>query len=200
MQTLKEKHIVILSAHPDDLEMSCGGTVAKFVEDGNKVTSIVMAGGVPHLEYLNRASGYLGIDPIIFSMSNSVKVDKNVIKELEAMVDFSTVDLIITHWNEDWHQDHQACHEIGNILARKQPMDLWYMSAHPYNLKYKHFTPDLYIDIGSWSYKSKLNAVKAYDNIPNKWVRGVMHHDVWRGSYLDTKYAEVFAVGNQVIK
>ena len=27
--------VLVLSAHPDDLEISCGGTVAKFVDEGN---------------------------------------------------------------------------------------------------------------------------------------------------------------------
>ena len=30
-------NILVLSAHPDDLEMSCGGTVAKLVSEGKSV-------------------------------------------------------------------------------------------------------------------------------------------------------------------
>ena len=33
--------VLVLSAHPDDLEISCGGTVAKFVDEGNKVDNII---------------------------------------------------------------------------------------------------------------------------------------------------------------
>jgi LmbE family N-acetylglucosaminyl deacetylase len=133
-------------------------------------------------------------------MTEPVNSDKNTIRVLESMINFSSVDLIITHWKEDWHQEHRACYEIGNSLARNQPMDLWYMSSHPYNLKYKEFSPDLYIDIDTQQYVIKLEAMEAYKNLSDSWTRGVINHDMWRGAYLKSQYAEVFSVGNQVIK
>lgn len=42
-------NVLILVAHHDDLELGCGGTVAKLVEKGHDVTSLVMT----HSGYTN---------------------------------------------------------------------------------------------------------------------------------------------------
>ena len=43
--------VLVLSAHPDDLEISCGGTVAKFVDEGNQVDNIILCSNVKHKKY-----------------------------------------------------------------------------------------------------------------------------------------------------
>lgn len=194
----------MLSAHPDDLEMSCSGTVAKLIEEGNRVTSIVMAGDVPQFKHLDKAANAIGLrpvgmNPIVYTMDrNRFDSSRKTVARLEQMVDFSQVDTIITHWREDWHQDHQACYELGNILRRKQPIDLWYMSSYPYNLKYREFVPSLYIDIKHQAGR-KLAAMKAYENLTVDWLRGVQSHDAWRGSFIKSMSAEVFMVENMVM-
>ena len=32
------KHVLAIGAHPDDIEISCAGTLARYVNDGKKVT------------------------------------------------------------------------------------------------------------------------------------------------------------------
>ena len=34
--------VLVLSAHPDDLEISCGGTVAKIVDQGGIVDNFIL--------------------------------------------------------------------------------------------------------------------------------------------------------------
>lgn len=198
------KHYVVISAHPDDLEMSCSGTVMKLLDEGNKVTSIVMAGDVPQFQFLDRASHAVGLkpvglNPIVFSMGKErFSANRETVAKLEKLIDFSSVDTVITHWKEDWHQDHRACYEIGNILRRKQPMDLWYMSSYPYNLKYKEFSPSMYVDVKKY-YIRKIAAMKSYENLTTDWLRGVQSHDAWRGSFISAAAAEVFMVDNMVM-
>ena len=40
-----KKRIMAIFAHPDDLELYCGGTVARLIADGKKVSSIKMTSG-----------------------------------------------------------------------------------------------------------------------------------------------------------
>lgn len=198
------KHFVVISAHPDDLEMSCSGTVMKLLDEGHKVTSIVMAGDVPQFKYLAKASRVVGLtpeenNPVIYTMGKDrFSSDRQTVANLESLIDFSQVDTIITHWKEDWHQDHRACYDLANSIRRNQPMDVWYMSAYPYNLKYKEFNPNIYVDVKKY-YIGKIAAMKSYKNLGTTWLRGVQSHDAWRGSFIDTAVAEVFMADTVVM-
>lgn len=191
------KNVLVISAHPDDMEMSCSGTVAKLIDGGAKVTNLILVGNLPHSEYTLTAAGILGVETIYHESPKRFTVNDVSVKHIEELVGIE-YDLIITHWKEDWHQDHRACHELGNILARKQPVDLWYMSSHPYHLKYKEFNPNVYVDVERY-YVKKLGAIKSYKNISTAWKEGIQGHDKWRGSFIGTSAAEVFMSANTVL-
>ena len=42
---MSHNNIVIISAHPDDMEIGMGGTVAKLVESNGLITSVVVTNG-----------------------------------------------------------------------------------------------------------------------------------------------------------
>ena len=44
--------VLVLTAHPDDLELACGGTVKKFVDEGIQVDNAILCGDVPHADGL----------------------------------------------------------------------------------------------------------------------------------------------------
>lgn len=190
-------NILVVSAHPDDLEIGCGGTVAKMAKAGHTVYNLIMYPDVDHIEYLEQAARILSFKPLLFKSNKRVAIDNTVVAEVEAMLDGIKFDKIITHWKEDWHQDHRACYELGNILARKQPVDLWYMSSYPYNLKYKEFSPDVYVKI-TWNLaEKKYEAIDGYLNLSAKWTDAISNHDAWRGAFVsDGLQAEVFKIGH----
>lgn len=188
--------ILILSAHPDDLEMSCGGSAARWIEEGHEVYSLTLAQDVPQTGYASTAANYLGVIPIPHPVTRDVVVSSKLIAQIESQIESFSFNRIITHWKEDWHQDHRACYEVGNILARKQPLELWYMSSHPYHLKYKEFSPDVFVDISN-TRTVKYEAMKIYqDAIGKNWYSGVISHDSWRGSFINSRAAEVFKIGH----
>ena len=133
--------ILIISAHPDDLEISCAGTVKKFIKAGTVVDNLIMIPNVPHLKYLDSSAFGLGFNYIVFDndIDRPNIVDNKLIQEVEEKYSLFGYDLIISHWKEDWHQDHRMCYHLTNSLRRKQPIDVWYMDAFPYNQKYNQF-------------------------------------------------------------
>lgn len=190
-------NILIISAHPDDLKMSCGGAVAKWVKQGHTVINLVMSPSVDHIEYVDDAQKYLGYEVVGWPGDReSLKISHTMIADIESHFSDIEFDRIITHWKEDSHQEHRLCFELGNILARSAT-ELWYMSSHPYHLKYREFSPDIYVDISDHSYL-KYKALDAYENIPDRWNVGVRSHDAWRGTFIDKKRAEVFQAGHVV--
>ncbi len=42
---MSNKNILVISPHPNDLEIAMGGTVAKIVDQGVSVVSLVTTGG-----------------------------------------------------------------------------------------------------------------------------------------------------------
>ena len=184
--------VLILSAHPDDLEISCGGTVAKFVDEGTKVDNIILCSNVNHKKCVAPSSKILGYNPIYLNHRDESPTSK-VISEIEKKVDVESYDLLITHWIEDWHQDHRFCHELGNSLRRKQQLDVWYMNAYPYCQKHKSFEANLFVDITRYKYK-KLDAISLYDNVPDEYFIGIDSMSRYRGSFVHVKHAEVFKV------
>lgn len=190
-------NILVVSAHPDDLEMGCGGTVAKMVKAGHTVYNLIMYPDVDHIKYLDQAARTLSFKPILFKSDKRAAIDNTVVAEVEAMLGGIQFSKIITHWKEDWHQDHRACYELGNILARKQPVDLWYMSSYPYNLKYKEFSPDVYVKINRKFAEKKYEAIDGYLHLSAKWIDAISSHDAWRGAFIsDGLQAEVFKIGH----
>ena len=131
------KNVLVISAHPDDLEMSCGGTVAKWVAEGHNVVNLILTPDVAQIDYLGFAREHLGYEAILWPGSrDSLSINSEMVADIENHFVDLKFDRIVTHWKEDWHQDHQKCYELGRILSRKQPTELWYMSSHPYHLKY----------------------------------------------------------------
>ena len=185
--------ILIISAHPDDLEISCAGTVKKFIKAGTVVNNLIMIPNVPHLKYLDSSAFGLGFNYIVFDndIDRPNIVDNKLIQEVEEKYSLFGYDLIISHWKEDWHQDHRICHEVGNTLRRKQPLEVWYMNAFPYCQKYKSFEANVFSDI-SMHYRQKRKAIECYKNVESRWVEDIESMSRFRGSFIKVPHAEVF--------
>lgn len=166
---------------------------------GHKVYSLVMAKDVPQQSHLELVETMYGIIPVDWPLARDLVITSEVVAKVEQALSGAKFDRIVTHWKEDWHQDHRACYELGTILARKQPAELWYMSSHPYHLKYSEFNPDMYVDISYFAEK-KYDILEEYPEsaVSAAWKEGVYHHDRWRGTFIDATWAEVFKIGNMV--
>jgi N-acetylglucosamine malate deacetylase 1 len=191
-------NVLVISAHPDDLELSCSGTVSKMVDSGASVTNLIMNGNLPHAKYLDESSRILGFRFIPFCGESRFVVSADSVRQVENLIAVSDYDLVITHWKEDWHQDHRACYELTNILVRNNPTTVWYMSAYPYYQKYTEFVAHVYVDISDYT-DDKYDSISVYKNLRDKDLPTVRYHDNWRGGYINANAAEVFHVGNIIV-
>ena len=182
---------LVLTAHPDDLEISCGGTVAKIVDQGGTVDNFILCPYQDHKKHLPETSKILGFNVILNEVKERPKLDHNLIGSVENQLDMQSYDLLITHWKEDWHQDHRICHDVGNTLRRKQPLEVWYMNAFPYCQKYSTFEANVYSDISSYIDK-KREAVGVYKNINSRWNSDIEAMSKFRGTFINVEHAEVF--------
>jgi len=158
---------------------------------GGTIDNFILCPYQDHKKYLITTSAILGFNPILNEDKERPKLDHNLIGKIEKQLDMSSYDLLITHWKEDWHQDHRICHEVGNTLRRKQPLEVWYMNAFPYCQKYTSFEANVFSDISD-HVVNKTQAIECYKNVDPKWASKVEDMSRFRGSFINVEHAEVF--------
>ena len=75
----------------------------------------------------------------------NLTLSNNLISYAESCI--ADNNILISHWREDHHQDHRVCYDVARSIARKNFEQFWCMDEPPYNLHYKNFQCNLYVDI-----------------------------------------------------
>lgn len=131
---MSENSALIISPHPDDLEIGMGGTAAKMVEGGTQVASMVVTDGrrstskaglgedqVSELrkKEVREAAGILGLDVLILlDLPDAEGDNASVLKdELERAIDkLSPAEIYLPHPEIDKHPTHRA---VSNAVLDK---------------------------------------------------------------------------------
>ncbi|MDE3050313.1 MAG: PIG-L family deacetylase, partial [Nitrospirota bacterium] len=120
------RNILIVSAHPDDMEIGMGGTVAKLVREQAEITSLIVTDGgrasnpfgwteqrmaeVRRAEAL-RAAGVLGVKDVIFcdqpDAAEEVDVEAVRRKLVEVMTRLKPAEVYTLHEELDRHSGHR---------------------------------------------------------------------------------------------
>lgn len=187
-------NVLAVGCHPDDLEIGCGGTLAKYVSLGHKVVMChVASGDLGHIviepeelvkirtkEAENAAaiigaeSISLGIDDLFVESSNH-----ETLLELVRVVKETKPDVIITHNPDDYMRDHMETsqlafnasfgsslpHVVRAIERHPRIVPIFYMDT----LAGIGFIPTEYVDI-SEQIERKIEAVDAHQS-QIKWMR-----------------------------
>jgi len=114
-------NVLAIGCHPDDLEIGCGGTLAKYVKRGDKVVMCHVANGdgghmviePPELRVIRtkeaeNAAALIGAEAINVDVSDG-EVDatnRETINRLVEVIRYAKPDIIITHNPDDYMQDH----------------------------------------------------------------------------------------------
>lgn len=167
-------NILVVSAHHDDLELGCGGAVAKMLESGHQVISLVFTGSgyknVMGDEVRNsqqalsegrdaaRTLGYKLIAHNEDALDLRV-TDANVCKIIDIIQKYN-VDTLFTHWPGDTHPVHQRVATMAVQASRRVPRVFgfavnWYIGVMPL-----HMTTFISIEERHW--QKKLAALSCY--------------------------------------
>ena len=168
--------ILVVSAHHDDLEVGCGAAVARWLEMGHQLTSLVFT----HSGYqapdgrmvrtreaagreAQRAARTLGYDLVGYEEDtfDVTESDENVCKILRVIRE-RQIDTLLTHWHGDTHPPHQRIHRMALHAARNLPRALgfsvnWYIGAAP-------FVPNLFVPVDETHWSRKLQALRCYES------------------------------------
>ena len=173
-------NILAIGAHPDDIELGCGGLLIKAARQGHNVSMYTLtrgaASGDPEqrTKELMQSAKFIGAKKLWIDNFEDTRLNSNtaeLINHIEFFINKANPDLIITHSLGDVHHDHKAIAAstieagrfIPNIMSYEIPLT-------------KEFKPQVYYDISDvvddkvelikifWSQQSKLylktNAIK----------------------------------------
>ncbi|ACH40722.1 N-acetylglycoside deacetylase, LmbE family [Citrifermentans bemidjiense Bem] len=200
-------NILAIGAHFDDLELGCGGTIAKHVADGDTVYAYVatMSGFTNQdnevvrsnetaLAEGKRAMQILGAE-LICGNFNTLEVEfvEALNVQIVKIVKDKAIDKVYTHWVGDIHHDHQAVARASLHSCRHVPRMLMYRSNwYHSNLD---FRGNFYVDISGYL-EQKEESIRAHksemDRTREKWIGFFTNEAENAGQRIGAAYAEVF--------
>lgn len=205
--------ILAMGAHPDDMELEAGGTLAKFIRKGYEVYLLILTSGgytdMNGITYFDEqlrnearnASRILGIKEVIFFDYHTTDLPSGgeVVSKVDAIIDKIKPDVFISHHPFDSHQDHKAAADIMFSVSRQgRVKNVLSGSTLPYRPNVFAFRPQFFVNITD-TIEIKMDAIRAYETQYNKFgseelierVRSMARTHGWAMGY---EYAECFEV------
>jgi LmbE family N-acetylglucosaminyl deacetylase len=194
--------VLAIGAHPDDIEIAAGGTLAKMRDAGYQIAALVLTQGEKggnakfrQTEAVNGAEflGLVDIQVLDCTDTRLMTDAVDVTNAIEAMIQKSKPDIIITHSNHDIHQDHQLVYEATLRAARDTRTTILCYESPSVT---QDFRPTYFVEVGEYV-DIKIQAIREHRDQSNKsymkadLIRGKL---AFRGGQAKVDYAEGFEV------
>jgi LmbE family N-acetylglucosaminyl deacetylase len=194
-------NILAVGAHPDDIEIGCGGALVKYAHGGHRVFMLVMTGGgmggVTSIRENEQmvSRDIIGAEELFWGGYEDTCLDVNneVIGNIENVLSRVNPDFIFCHSPEDTHQDHRHLAQATMSATRNLRNVLFYEGPTTVG-----FNPQVYIDISD-TLNTKIDALEAHrsqvtkTNIKDLSIVEIATSSAnFRGIQGRVKYAEAF--------
>jgi N-acetylglucosamine malate deacetylase 1 len=204
---MESKAILVFGAHPDDLEIGMGGTIAKLSSKGYDVQLIIAT--LPNFVKTDTKEGrrsesilsakVMGCkSPIFLDLSPEEMVfGRKLVTMIDSIVSKYKPDSVCTQWYADSHQDHQALTKSVISACRDQNNIFMYETTIPGGITEKSFRPQLFVNITE-TIEIKKNALECFQSqfirCGDIWIPAILGRCSFRGYQINSKYAEAFEV------
>lgn len=175
--------ILAIGAHPDDVELGCGGTLAKLISEGKKVAILDLTQGElgtrgteeTRYEEAANAVKILGIEArenLKMKDGFVLNVEENQLKIVKIIRKYQP-ELVFCNAIEDRHPDHAKASKLASDACflsglRKieteldgSPQEAWRPKHVFHYIQWKNIEPDFVVDISEFMPK-KIEACLAY--------------------------------------
>ena len=201
------KKILLIGAHFDDIEMGCGGTVAKLSKK-NDITAVVVCDSEIRAEKnilrskkIAKIEGFkafkiLGVKKVITLNIKTNEIEKKrdlIYSKLAKINNIANYDYVFTHWYGDAHRDHRELSKICLSIFRKVNNFMMYESN--YYFGEKKMIKNFFFDISEDS-KIKIMAIKQHKSEMirnnNMWLKYFQNDFENNGLMFNKKACEGF--------
>jgi LmbE family N-acetylglucosaminyl deacetylase len=200
--------VLAIGAHPDDLELAIGGTLARLARNGARVVMAIVS--IPaeferRRAEASRAAEILGCELRCLIEEGCRRIDDMKNYQLVGMLDSLVRELepaaLLTHSASEFHRDHIAVHNACLSTQRLDSFDFFHFNPTMTRAVPVAFHPRAYVDITD-TIDIKMQAIEAHAS--QFGARGLdteMYRDLARlnGRMVGVKYAEGLDVGRMLI-
>ena len=198
----KAESVLVIGAHPDDIELGAAGSLLKLGQEGKRVYALVMTqgevgtsapAGVREGEARDGAS-QLGLSDLWVLNYPDTHLREHI-SEMRSVIERRIkelgIQMVITHSPHETHSDHVAVFEAAKEAARNCSLMCYESISAP-----KEFIPNYFVDITRYL-PEKLSAISSHKTQRGKFymdselVKGRAAH---RGLQAGVPYAEAFWV------
>lgn len=192
--------VLALGAHPDDLELGCGATLAKLVARGARVTAVVLSDGANGADSefdrsheTRQALSALGVQSVIQHQFPDTRLHEHL-NDLIAVIEQHVRDVaperVYTMFHDDRHQDHRAVYQASAVACRRVRQILAYETPS----SYPNFVPTVFEPVDDFI-ERKVEALKLHKSqgdrlyMHEEKIRSAAH---FRGVQVDLGQTEGF--------
>ena len=194
------RRVLAIGAHPDDVEIGAGATLAAHARAGDEVVIGILTRGFEGGDGPTRsleaeaAADILGAT-VHFGDLHDTRIPEGgpSVQFIERLVEDTKPDIVYTHSSNDVHQDHRSTHRASLVAARRIPTVYCYQSPSATVA----FAPSRFTDISD-HLAAKLEVVAAHASQATK--RSYMDPELitatgrYWGRFGDSTHAEAFEV------
>jgi LmbE family N-acetylglucosaminyl deacetylase len=196
-------NILAIGAHPDDIELGCGGLLIKAVRNGHSVYLYNITQGEKagdpqqRIGELRSTARYIRAKALYIDRfpDTQLSLTSDLINHIESCVTLCKPDLLITHPMTDTHHDHrvvaeasiEAARNVSNILSYEMPLT-------------KGFDPHIYYDISD-TMDAKLELLSLFQSqshkifLESRAIKGLAQYRALQSRLgSDVSYAESFQI------
>jgi N-acetylglucosamine malate deacetylase 1 len=211
------KNVMIISVHPDDETLGCGGTILKHLSNGDCVSIVFITGGnslqkklINNVCLAYNVNKHYELDLPEIYLENMPLVD--IISPLnDVILDFKPEVLYVPN-RSDVHSDHRAVFQAAQACIKsfrnpfiKKVLMMEIISETDFSppLLENIFIPNVIIDISDF-YEKKESILLFFkhellDGYQTRTPSAMKSLNRYRGSLINTKYAESFMLIKEIL-
>jgi LmbE family N-acetylglucosaminyl deacetylase len=208
LERYKGETVLAIGAHPDDVELGIGGTLARLRRGGARVVLAVVS--IPGDYAVRRREAERGAEILGAELRVLIDVPGKRVEdlrnyELVALMDRQVRELapaaVLCHGRNELHRDHIMVHDAAASAQRVSYFDFYTYQPNFCRPVQTCFQPRLFVDI-SETLETKMRAIEAHaSQFAGRGIATDIYRDMARltGRLVGVQYAEGLDVGRLLV-